>query len=173
MKKTLQMVGILAILGALAGALLAGMYAWSQPEIERHEKAALRQAIFRVLPDTVNYEALQIPGEEIYRCFNKNKKVLGFAILASGNGYQDKIELMLGTTADLSTIKGIEVLKSKETPGLGARIAEEEFKNQFRNLPSEPEIKIQAITGATISSTSVVKIIEQKLQALRPILINE
>ena len=66
-----------------------------------------------------------------------------------------------------------------ETPGLGTKVTETEFKNQFNGLqcetevdwikgvaPSEPN-EIQAVTGATISSKSVVQIVNDGLQALR------
>ena len=65
----------------------------------------------------------------------------------------------------------MEVLESRETPGLGSRIADDPgFHSQFNDLAVEPQVvlvkghgdkpnDVDAITGATISSTAVVKII--------------
>ena len=68
---------------------------------------------------------------------------------------------------------GMEVLESKETPGLGDKIFKDmEFVGAFRDLAVEPEVvvtkkgstgdnEVDAISGATISSKAVVRIINQ------------
>jgi electron transport complex protein RnfG len=65
----------------------------------------------------------------------------------------------------------MQVLESRETPGLGDRIYKDQaFVDQFRDLAVEPAVvlvkeaptapnQVDAITGATISSTAVVKIV--------------
>ena len=68
----------------------------------------------------------------------------------------------------------MEVLESRETPGLGDKIYKDaEFVRAFSALSIEPEImavkkgtssmpnEIDAITGATISSKAVVRIINE------------
>ena len=86
---------------------------------------------------------------------------------------------MVGLTPDLSRITGIKVLEQVETPGLGGRIGEDSFQNQFRGIQTEPAVEyvknrepekdteIQAITGATISSRSIVSIINKNIQMLK------
>ncbi|MDH7605970.1 MAG: FMN-binding protein, partial [Melioribacter sp.] len=63
--------------------------------------------------------------------------------------------------------------------GLGTKITEEPFKNQFKGLQTFPQInwikgktpeepnEIQTITGATISSKSVVAIVNNGIQKAR------
>ena len=74
---------------------------------------------------------------------------------------------------------GLEVLEQVETPGLGTKVTEEPFTSQFVNLNVNPEItwvkgikpqnpnEIQAITGATISSKAIVRIINEGVKKLR------
>ena len=61
---------------------------------------------------------------------------------------------------------GVSILEMSETPGLGARTAEEAFRAQFRGkaaggsltvtkTPPESAMQVQAVSGATISSTAV------------------
>ncbi len=48
-----------------------------------------------------------------------------------GPGLWGEIELLIGFEGDGKTMTGLEVYQQNETPGLGARITEESFKNQF------------------------------------------
>ena len=52
----------------------------------------------------------------------------------TGNGFTDKITLMVGVSEDLESITGIEILRQTDTPGLGAKIVEPEFKDKFKDL---------------------------------------
>jgi len=93
-----------------------------------------------------------------------------------GNGYQGQIKMLVGVTADFTRFTGMSVLEQVETPGLGAKIAEKSFELQFKNLATKPPIEyikgkalekaneIEAITGATISSRSVVNIINKTVE---------
>jgi electron transport complex protein RnfG len=86
---------------------------------------------------------------------------------------------MIGLTNDLSKITSIEVLEQSETPGLGTKILEAPYKDQYNGLvpgsaiklvkgvePSNPN-EVRAITGATISSRAVVTIVNEGVSRLR------
>ena len=102
----------------------------------------------------------------------------GWAIKTNGQGYADRIELLVGLNASLDRITGLFVLDQKETPGLGNKIVTDEWRGQFVNIPSAPALtvikggtgtatEIQAITGATISSRSVTGIINTAIADLK------
>ena len=81
---------------------------------------------------------------------------------------------MVGVTADKS-LCAIDVLKAKETPGLGAKIDAPEFKEQFNGKGIEAtkwavtkdQGDIHAVTAATISSRAVVAAVSQGLDVLK------
>ena len=56
---------------------------------------------------------------------------------AHGQGFADRIDVLIGVNADVSTITGMYVLDQKETPGLGALITEEPFREQFRGVSTD------------------------------------
>jgi electron transport complex protein RnfG len=107
---------------------------------------------------------------------------VGYALPAQGNGYQGVIKLMIGLSPDLAEITGISILEQVETPGLGGRISEQAFQEQFRGVKTEPAVgyvknqkpekdtDVQAVTGATISSRSVVTIINRSIEKFREVL---
>lgn len=82
---------------------------------------------------------------------------------ANGMGMWGEITLVFLYDASESRILGLKVTEQNETPGLGDRILEEEFSQQFVNWKGEP---IDGITGATISSRAVEKILAKSLSAI-------
>ncbi|WP_269848817.1 FMN-binding protein [Methanosarcina horonobensis] len=91
------------------------------------------------------------------------------------NGAQGLVEILGGVTADFGTVTGMEVMSHSETPGLGAKITEPGFKSQFLNLPvtdlslSKNGGKVDAISGATISSVTVVNALHTGIDNVRAV----
>ena len=113
---------------------------------------------------------------KVYAGYNNANELIGFAIPGSEPGFQDIIGAMFGYDGINKVVIGFEVLESKETPGLGDKIFKDQaFQTNFTKLSVEPEIiavkngekskanEIEAITGATISSKAVVRLINNTL----------
>ncbi len=113
----------------------------------------------------------------IYSGFNAAEELIGFAILGSEPGFQDVIGALFGYDAINKVIIGFEVLESKETPGLGDKIFKDaDFQTNFKALAVTPEIiavkpgtkqnanEVETITGATISSKAVVRLLNETMQ---------
>jgi Na+-translocating ferredoxin:NAD+ oxidoreductase subunit G len=115
----------------------------------------------------------------VYDAFDINGNIAGHVVKASGQGYGNKIELLLALDATAKTIKGISIIDQKETPGLGDRIVEDSWRGQFKGKPSEKtlvvikgkksvnENEIDAISGATISSRGVTDIVNSTINDVR------
>ena len=92
--------------------------------------------------------------------------------VTSSEGYGGDIVTMVGVTAD-GKVQGIEILQAKETPGLGAKVADDDFRNQFgeRSIADtvwavrKDQGDLDQITAATISSRAVVNSIKEGLDA--------
>jgi electron transport complex protein RnfG len=110
----------------------------------------------------------------IYGGYDEQSEFVGYAIPAAGPGFQDTIGLLYGYTPERKLVVGMEILESRETPGLGDKIYKDmDFVGSFSALSIEPEIvavkkgtrslpnEIDSITGATISSKAVVRIINE------------
>ena len=187
MSDSVKMVVVLTIVGLLSGGFLTVVYQKTAPLIERQAQESLRRAIFVVLPEAVDYKEVRLAEDVLYQGLDKKGRQIGWAFLAEGSGFQGKIKLMVGMDQDLNKLQNIEVLESIETPGLGGRITEDDFKRQFQGLNMKKKIKliksarprhvdaldrvrVQAITGATISSKAIVEIIEQRVAAIKQML---
>ncbi|MBN2600762.1 MAG: FMN-binding protein [Candidatus Marinimicrobia bacterium] len=127
--------------------------------------------------DTGNFETF-------FRRDSENPDV-GFVF--SGMGFWDRIEGIIVLTSDLSQVINIQFLDQKETPGLGARIEEKWFTDQFKGLEidwtgrsdqrlivgasSRPNItnRVDAITGASQTSLALEKLLNSELNQFREI----
>jgi electron transport complex protein RnfG len=179
MRSAIKMIGVLTLIGLISGAMLVFMYEYANPLIVDNQKKEIKKAIFKIFPGGKSYKEKTIEEEAVFEVKDIAGRLLGYAFLAEGNGYQGTIKMMAGINPDLKAMAGIEILESQETPGLGQEITEDKFKTQFKGLKTRPEItcvkdrppakpnEIQAITGATVSSSAVVSILNEKIEKIR------
>jgi len=184
---SLRLVSTLAIAGLISGIAIIGIYESTLPTITANKARELREAVFKVLPGVSQMQALVYRGGEIvvvdapekdepviYGGYDEDREFVGYAMPAAGPGFQDTIAILYGYNPAEKLVVGMEVLESRETPGLGDKIYKDAvFVGGFSALSIEPEIvavkkgtksnpnEIDAITGATISSKAVVRIINE------------
>jgi len=105
----------------------------------------------------------------------KNGKLTGVAFETFGKGYGGDIGVMVGFDIDGSKLEGVGITTLKETPGLGARVVEPEYRDQFKgHSTASIALKkqggdIQAISGATISSTGTVAAVNDAVKIFNQI----
>lgn len=169
----------LVIVLALAfGAALAGVQAALAPKIAANKLSDTLGQIPALVPGATSGKAETIGGQTVYRALNEKGEHVGWMISARGLGFADILDLLVGVNKDLSRITGLSVLEQKETPGLGDRITEPAWRDQFKGKPTIPDLavtktapksdsEVQGITGATISSVSVVGIVNGAVARLR------
>jgi len=97
----------------------------------------------------------------------------GYVFIRSGPGLWGEITAAVGFDTELASLTGVDFLKQSETPGLGARISEKWFTEQFRGKKGpfttvgegEPasESQFDAITGASITSNAVMSILNSTI----------
>jgi len=187
----------LGITGMLSGIVLVSAFLYTNPLILANKEAAIRTAIFKVLPGCESYRTLELKNGElseqaelastgrqekddtpvVYAGYNEAGELIGFAVPGSEPGFQDLIVSILGYDHLEKRIIGLEILESKETPGLGDKIFKDaDFQENFKALNVEPDIvmvkkgektkdnQVDAITGATISSKAVVASLNHSME---------
>ncbi len=196
-KNNLLQAWLVLTLAFLFGLSLAGVQMVLGPVIENNkimetmekvpvvvlgeEKAAeMTQAgsALKVVPSRIAIEK----GERtkfynVYEAFYDDGKRAGWVVKAYAQGYAGKIELLVGFDSAFETITGLFILDQKETPGLGNKIVEDQWRAQFTGKAVANTLKvvktgakelheIDAISGATISSVCVTRMINQTIADL-------
>jgi electron transport complex protein RnfG len=171
----------LTLISLGASAALGFVYELTKGPIEATKLAKKLDAIRLVVPEFNNNpdeEMYKLPsGEgdslEIYPA-RKDDKIIGYAVRTYSNaGFSGDISLMTGFLPD-GTIHNITVLDQKETPGLGNKMSEPKFKDQFIGKnPSVFSLKVKkdggqvdAITAATISSRAFCDAVQRAYYTL-------
>jgi Na+-transporting NADH:ubiquinone oxidoreductase subunit C len=129
--------------------------------------------IKRVFDEKIESEEID---DEIIYTFKEEGEVKGYAFPATGPGLWGTINAYVGITSDYSEILGLEFITQDETPGLGGRITEEWFKDQFRGINLTDTVdndyviykpasggNVDAIAGATLTSKSVSNLVNKDM----------
>jgi|TARA_Y100000310_G_C20570278_1_gene757642 electron transport complex protein RnfG len=210
------MISVLASIAAFCGLLIVLTFEATLPTIKRNQAEYLRQSIFEVLPRAHSVRKFQrierapesvpesgpilvpLSGEEsgdelmVYATYDPSGELIGVALEASGQGYQDTLKILYGYRPSSQQIVGMKVLASKETPGLGDKIElDPAFRSNFLNLDArldesgdalaneivtvkfgtkEYGWEIDGITGATISSKAIGRILNTSAAVRLPVI---
>ncbi len=168
---------ILLIITVVAAVFLGFVNQVTFPIITANELETKNAAMARLLVDvkdnnfSEDYEITEPDSSlSVYNIGFDGTEPVGYVITANPKGYGGAIKLLVAIGAD-GEIKGIEIVKHSETPGLGANAKGPKFTDQFigksdilkvtKSTPSENEI--QAITSATITSTAVTNGVNEAL----------
>ncbi len=194
-----KLLATLAVSGAIAGFMIVVVYGWASPIIQHNKALALQAAIGEVLKQPAQCDTLYVVGnalaaelptetdpkkvERVYLGYDGDHRRIGFAIAAGEPGFADIVRVIFGYDPATKQLLGMKVIESKETPGLGDKIEKDSsFVRQFRDaltplvgikpdrrVPGDKH-QVDMITGATISSRAVIRIINNALARLGPVL---
>jgi len=107
---------------------------------------------------------IKVDGDQTTYLYKENGVLSGYAFEFQGNALWGSLTGYIGLSPDFTTVMGIDFVAHSETPGLGGRIDEAWFKEQFRGIPiTETTVAfkptenatLDAITGATLTSNAV------------------
>ena len=200
---SVAMIRTLVVVSAVSGLLIVLVFQWTLPAIKANHARALQAAVFEVLPGVSRVETFRLQDDgtlahlasederafKVYAGYTDAGKLVGVAIPAQGQGYQDVIKVIYGYDPAKQAIVGMKVLESKETPGLGDKIGKDpEFLGNFNTLDvalagdglrnaiqvvkhgaKQQPWQIDAITGATISSKAIGRLLGESTRAWLPI----
>ncbi|MDD6087889.1 MAG: FMN-binding protein [Desulfovibrionaceae bacterium] len=176
----MRMIVVLSVICGLAGFVLSYLKLSTAPAIEEQVLTYVQgPAILNVFSGADNFPIAErrkfmtkdgrnvtvFPGK-------RNGKLIGVAIEDFGKGFGGNVGVIVGIDIRHDTLIGIGVTTMKETPGLGTRVAEPGFTEQFAGKGLDVRLKsqggtIDAISGATISSGGAVSAVSNAIQVYK------
>jgi electron transport complex protein RnfG len=156
-------------------ALLALTNAVTAPKIDALAVEAQEASKKQVLSSAASFsEEKQVEKDGVsytyYDGLASDGSVMGYVFVTSAKGYGGDISVMVGVLGD-GTVAGVNILSINETAGLGMNAKNQSFLDQFlgksgeigvaKNNPSDTEI--QALTGATITSSAMATAVNTAL----------
>jgi electron transport complex protein RnfG len=164
------------------GLLIAMTNAALSGRIEQNKAAKLNNLTRALLPGAEVFQPVEVDIQvrrpdgstekaRIFEVLSNDQQRLGWSFNADGTGFAGPVELVIAVDQDFRKVMGFDVIASSETPGFGDQIKSDYFRKQYVGAPTEPlalvktgdptviDNQIVAITGATVSSTAVVEIV--------------
>jgi Na+-translocating ferredoxin:NAD+ oxidoreductase subunit G len=163
MKNVFKLAFILFIVCVIASGILAIVYKYTEGIIKQNQDDKKINSIREVLPN-INRVVPYKGNENILIAYDMDGNDIGKVCIVKTRGYSGEIEFIIGVDSK-GHISGMQVISQTETPGLGTKITENKFLKQYLGLSKE-EIylkkdnakgKIDAITGATVSSRAITE----------------
>ena len=182
MRDLIKMVVVLLVICTTSGVVLSYVNeATEEPREYSYIKFVQEPSMKAVLGDYDNdpvKERLKLvvgedeegnPVELVVFPAKKGGNTEAIAYSAAAKGYHDLIEVMIGVGPE-GTLTGISIMTHTETPGLGARIVEPEFTDQFAGLDLDTTKlaaeggKVDTLSGATFSTVGVIAAVSAALE---------
>lgn len=121
-----------------------------------------------------------LDGRRVYKAVDEQGAAKGYAFEVGGKGLWGRISGLVATDPGMQRVTGLIFTSHSETPGLGARIEETWFRDQFKKVDlgsagekgnffqidrsGSPGHGLDGIAGATITTSSVEQFLNSDLR---------
>ncbi len=166
MNKTLKLGITLLIISSVAAGILGFSNKATSGKIAEIELKNTQDALAGIFGEFETYEETDAAELEKLRSTDENLvavykiidggETAGYSVTTTSNGFGGAIEIMVGINSD-GEVLGARVLKHSETAGIGSKAADPTFTDLFTGQSASEELQVETISGATITSTAVIK----------------
>ncbi len=196
----------LGSIAMISGLLVVLAFQFTLPIITENKREALERAVFKVIPGAVSRRSFALgpdglvqldehatEGANVYAGYDATGQLVGVAMEAAAQGYQDVVRTLYGYSPECECIVGITVIQSTETPGLGDKVeTDPDFLANFEALDARLNAdktallhdietvkhgtktdpwQIDAISGATVTSKAIGKGLRESTHTRLPRLV--
>lgn len=194
----MKLIRVLGIVSLLCGVTIVVTDINTRARIRHNQEIMMRDSVAELLPgiqkqiiygiepsgDLTILTGVQGEGPRFFAGYDATGRFLGVVIETSDRGYADVINAMYAYDPDKKVVTGFKVVDMRETPGLGSRIGTDpDFAANFKDLDAgeghpiatvkhgtkKNPWEIDAISGATISSRAVGRMLQKSVAATTPI----
>ena len=184
----LRMILFVLIMGAVCAGLLVVIDYFTSMRVERNEQLEVKASVLEVFG--IDYEKTDIDDKFDENVKTVEKSSLTFyqanngdvSYLFDGTGLWGDITGIMAVDSAFESVKGIMIIDQEETPGLGSRITEKGFLDQFKEKKIEPSLvvvsglskaskdnEVDAISGATLTSKALETILNENIQKYKEV----
>lgn len=193
------MIKVLGAVSLICGVLIVGTHISTLGRIRHNREIIMRESVEQLLPgiqkqviygiqpsgDLTILPGVESEGPRLFAGYDASGALLGIVIETSDRGYADVISAMYAYSPEKQVITGFKVVEMRETPGLGDKISGDPgFLENFKNLEGKllhaiavvkhgtkkNSWEIDAISGATVSSRAVGRMLQKSVQSVVPVI---
>lgn len=174
MREIIKVALRLVVIMLIAGLCLGAAYTVTKDPIAQQKAKQAEASRKAVLESASSFEAVELSDSgnitECFRGLDASGAACGYAVTVNAKGFGGNIVLTVGVSD--GAVTGVRVTSHSETPGLGAKAAEEPFYSQFTGKSGSLTVnkngaandsEVSAITAATITSQAVTSGVNEVL----------
>lgn len=151
---------VLGVITSVTALCLAFVNSITAPIIDEMKNGASNEAMQSIVVNATSFEEQEVEDANILTFHNalSGDAIVGYCVKVAPSGYGGPIEMIVGLDEN-GAVLGTSIIDMSETSGLGTRIEEPSFAEQFIGKDSAIAIgvDIDAISGATVSSAAMTK----------------
>jgi len=156
---------VLTVICLVVSGLLAVTHSVTQPIIDASIQRAADASRIALLPEADSFEKVEYTDDVITEVW-KAKNGTGFVLTGSSKGYGGQVPVTVGIDAS-GTITGISIGENSESAGIGKKVEETSFTDQFKGKTSADGV--DAISGASFSSKAVFAVVNAAAAAYQTV----
>ena len=162
----------LLLFAAVVACLLGLVNQVTAGPIAEHTAAKTQAAMKAVLPSN-EYSQLIYSGDPLVKAAYRAGDQ-GWVIEVTPSGFGGLIDMLVGVDT-AGTVTGVSIISMSETSGLGANASRESFRSQYTGKSGQVKLRkqggeIDALTGATVTSTAVTNGVNVALAAAQDLM---
>ncbi len=150
---------VLTVICIIAGAALASAHGVTAPMISAQQEQMLQESLEAALPQAEEFSILEQADDMTIYEGRAGEQVTGWVVVLRQDGYGGSIQMTVGVDADGTVVSPVQIVDHSETPGLGSRIEEDWFREQFAGSDAKSPLQvgddIDSLAGATTSAQAV------------------
>lgn len=167
MKETLKLGIILLIITVVSAGVLAMSNNLTKDKIAQIEIENSLSALKDIFGDGYDFKDMDANEQEKITSGNaeiveitevyKDEILSGYAIKTVSGGYSGNLIVLTGISVENDEIVGMRLLEHTETPTLGGKAEKPDYYNRFPGEDISEEVKVEVVSGATVTSNGVIK----------------
>ena len=162
------LIAIIAVTVILLG--LVNHFTAARIEGIREERAY--RSMLAVLPAADIFTPVPYTGNKVEALYGaySGTELLGHVAAVTAHGFGGEISMTVGVDLD-GKVTGVDIVSHSETPGVGSAVTEQDFLSRFVGKSGTVTVnaggnRIDAVTGATLSSKAVAAGVNAALSAV-------
>ncbi len=169
-KSSLKAVVVLVVICMLTAALMAAVNMLTAPKIAAAQAAAEQEALSAVLPQNSGFDKYEGELPDGIVAMYTDKGGAGSVAMLEACGYDSSkpMSVAVGFNSQ-GEILAVKIISAQgETSGIGSRVTGEDFLSQFTGKSYANINEVDAISGATISSSALIEAVRAAAELMMP-----
>lgn len=166
---------ILLIICSLTAAAVSLVYGLTYAKAEENLLSEKRVAMADIYGEGISVDEVDCPEgvDAVYR-ITKGSDLLGYSVSVTGSGFGGDMDVLVGYNAD-GSIRGVRLISHSETPGLGSRVGEADYLEQYVSKSGGLVLDqdIDSVSGSTISSSGLLDAVNTASSAIQSLVKGE